>query len=192
MSSNRGQTGIESIRLGGMSIDELPIREAALTKEQLPAVHETIKRNELGNIIAKYPKQTVDWVNGAIRECHATIKNVRALMERQQTMIDEYTVHITLCDYRDSEIEKIEVKKKEYGWIVDSDYGENVISELRLKFPPYQVPAMKNQIVQCKEAIQRSNDVIDKEHASIAELSALLVKCKQRDEELKPFGIKGQ
>jgi FtsZ-binding cell division protein ZapB len=183
MSSNEGQTGFESIRLGGMSIDELPIREAALTKEQLPAVHETIKRNKLGNIIAKYPKQTVDWVNGAIRECHATIKNVRNLMTRQQTMIDEYTVHITLCDFRDSEIKNLDKD--------DPDYNEK-LRDLRLKFPPYQVPAMKQQIVQCKEAIERSNEVIDKEHASIAELNALLVKCKQRDEELKPFGIKGQ
>lgn len=178
MSSNQGQTGFESIRLGGMSIDELPIREAALVKEQLPAVQENIKRNKLGNIIAKYPKQTVAWIEGAIRECHATMKNIRALMERQQTMIDEYTVHITLCDYRDSEIEKTDDEEK--------------IKELRLKFPPYQVPAMKQQIIQCKEAIQRSNVVIDKEHDSIAELKALLVKCQQRDEELKPFGIKGQ
>jgi hypothetical protein len=181
MTDNIGKEGVESIRLGGMSMDELPIREAALTKQQLPAVRETIKRNKLGNIIAKYPKQTVDWVEGAIRECEATIKNIRALMERQQTMIDEYNVHIGLCDYRDKEIA-----------LLDGEKDKEAIKELRLKFPPYNVDAMKQQIVQCKEAIQRSNDVIDKEHASIAELKELLVKCKMRDEELKPFGIKGQ
>ena len=183
MSSNQGQTGLESIRLGGMSIDELPIREAALVKEQLPAVHETIKRNKLGNIIAKYPKQTVAWVEGAIRECHATIKNVRALMERQQVMIDEYTGHISLCQYRDSELKKLDGRKNK---------DKEKIRELRLKFPPYQVPAMKLQIRQCQEAIQRSHQVIDKEHASIFELKKLLAVCQQRDEELKPFGIKGQ
>ncbi len=183
MSSNIGKEGLESIRLGGMSFDQLPMRESVLAQEQIPAVKETIKRNKLGNIIAKYPKQTVDWVEGAIRECQATIKNVRSLMERQQTMIDEYTVHITLCDYRDSEIKKLDGRKNK---------DKEKIKELRLKFPPYQIPAMKQQIVQCKEAIQRSNEVIDKEHLSISELRELLVKCKQRDEELKPFGIKGQ
>jgi len=183
MSSNIGQTGRESIRVGGRTIDNLPIAEGAITKFQMPMVDETIKRNELGNIIAKYPKQTVAWILGAIRECEQTIKNVRDLMTRQQVMIDEYTTHIALCDYRDSEIAKLDGRKKD---------SKEKIKELRLKFPPYQVPAMKQQIIQCKEAIERSDEVIDKEHASIAELKALLVVCKQRDEELKPYGIKGQ
>lgn len=176
--SNIGQTGLESIRIGGMKVDELPIAESALTKQQMPMVEESIKRNKLGNIIAKYPKQTVAWVEGAIRECHASIKQVRALKAGQQKMIDEYTGHISLCAYRDKEIAKTDDEEK--------------IRELKLKFSPYNVKAMEQQIVQCKEAIERSDDVIDKEHKSIAELEKLLAVCKQRDEELKPFGIKGQ
>ena len=176
--SNMGQTGLESIRLGGMKIDSLPIAESALTKEQMPVIQESIKRNELGNIIAKYPKQTVDWVKGAIRECEDTIKKVRALKGQQQTMIDEYTGHISLCSYRDKEIAKTDDKGK--------------IADLKLQFPPYNVEAMQQQITQCKEAIERSDGVIDKEHNAIADLKKLLTTCQQRDKELEPFGIKGQ
>jgi len=176
--SNIGQTGLESIRIGGMKIDNLPIAESAITKQQMPEVDASIKRNKLGNIIAKYPKQTVDWVKGAIKECEDTIKKIRALKEQQQKMIDEYTGHISLCDYRDKEIAKTTDMTK--------------IADLKLKFPPYNVESMKQQIVQCKEAIIRSDGVIDSEHKSIAELRDLLTVCKKRDEELKPFGIKGQ
>lgn len=175
---NIGQTGRESIRIGGKKIDELPIAEGAITKLQMPAIDESIKRNKLGNIIAKYPKQTVDWVKGAIRECETTIKKVRNLKSEQQKMIDEYTSHISLCSYRDEEIAKTDDDEK--------------IKELNLKFPPYNVKAMEQQIIQCKEAIERSDDVIDKEHNSIAELRELLTVCQQRDKELEPFGIKGQ
>jgi len=176
--SNIGQTGLESIRVGGMKVDQLPIAEGAITKQQMPLIEENIKRNKLGNIIAKYPKQTVSWVEGAIKECNDSIKKIRALKVQQQKMIDEYTGHISLCSYRDKEIAKTTDMAK--------------IAELKLKFPPYNVDAMEQQITQCKEAIIRSDDVIDLEHKSIAELSELLTICKKRDEELKPFGIKGQ
>ncbi len=178
--SNEGQTGVESIRLGGMTIDQLPIAEAAITKQQWPDIIQASKDNVVENIKAKYPKQSVAWVNGAIKECGDSIKRVRALSVDQQKMIDDYLGHISLCEYRDKEIHRIE-----------QDTGNDVtteIKELKLRFPPYNVAAMRTQIKQCREAIVRADEVIDKEHNSIAELRELLVKCGNRDNELRAVG----
>jgi hypothetical protein len=176
--SNEGKLGIDSIRLGGMAIDELPIAEGAITAAQMPAVREADRKNTVENIRAAYPKQSCAWVRGAIRECESTIKNVRGLKEDQQKMIDEYSGHISLCHFRDSEIERLDPEK-------DADE----IKRLKIKFPPYNVKAMKQQITQCKEAIVRADIVIDKEHADISKLKELLTKCQQRDAELKKHGV---
>lgn len=176
--SNIGITGVDSIRLNGMKIDNLPMRESALTAEQMPAVREADKNNTIENIRAKYPKQSVAWVHGAIRECEATIKNVRGLKDGQQKMINEYSGHISLCAFRDSELKSLDPEK-----------DEDAIKALKLKFPPYNVKAMKQQITQCKEAIVRADIVIDKEHNDISKFNKLLTECMQRDCELKLFGV---
>jgi len=166
--------GIESIRLGGMTLDELPIAEGALTKQQMPSVINAYKDNTIVNIKAKYPKQTVAWIDGAIRECEDSIRNIRKLKDAQHKMIGEYTGFISLCKHRDNEIKKTD--------------SEERIKELKVLFPPYNVMAMKTQIQLCNEAIYRSDNVIDKEHESISELRELRVKCAKRDEELKALG----
>jgi len=175
--SNEGVTGVESIRLGGMAIDKLPIAEAALTKQQLPVILEDARENKIVNIRAKFPKQTVDWINGAINECNASIKNVRDLIGRQRTMIDEYTGLISLCRHRDKELMKLH----------DTENADK-IKVLKKQFPLYDVKAMRQQVQQCNEAIYRSDKVIDQEHDSISMLKELMVKCKKRDDELKALG----
>ena len=77
--SNKGTTGLESIRLNGMKIDNLPIAEGAHTKAQWADIQEADKQNTITNIRAKYPTQTVAWVTGAIREAEDTINRVRNL-----------------------------------------------------------------------------------------------------------------
>lgn len=178
--SNEGILGIESIRLGGMTLDNLPIAEGALTKAQMPDIIAADKKNTIDNIIAKYPKQTVAWVRGAIRDCEVTIKNVRGLKVGQNTMINEYSTHIGLCVHRDREVAKLNAENP-------ADLVE--IKKLKLQFPPYNVKAMKQQIEQCKEAIERSDIVIDKEHSDIATFKELLTTCMQRDKELAEFGV---
>ncbi len=176
--SNEGQLGIDSIRLGGMKVDELPIAEGALTAQQMPAIREADKQNTIENVRAKYPKQTCAWVRGAIRESEATIVNVRSLKNDQNTMITEYSGHISLCAFRDSEIASLDAVKD-----VDA------IKALRLKFPPYDVSAMRTQIDLCKQAIIRADIVIDKEHNDISQFNKLLTECIQRDKELAKFGV---
>lgn len=176
--SNIGILGVDSIRLGGMPVDNLPIREGALTAAQMPAIREADKKNTVENIIAKYPKQSVAWVRGAIRECEVTIKNVRGLKDDQNKMITDYSGHISLCRFRDSEVERLDAVK-------DADE----IKSLKLRFPPYDVKAMKTQIRLCKEAIVRSDIVIDKEHNDISRFNALITECLKRDNELRVLGV---
>ena len=176
-SSNEGVTGVESIRLGGRSIDQLPIREAALIKQQLPVILENARDNKIVNIKAKYPTQRVDWITGAINECNDSIRRVRMLVDQQRTMIEEYTGLLSLCRHRDKALLKLDPKANEVE-----------IKALKKQFPPYNVKAMRQQIQQCNEAIYRSDKVVDQEHASISELKELMVKCKKRDEELKALG----
>lgn len=170
MSSNRGKLGIQSIRLGGMNFDELPIGEGARVREQIPAVLKSERENRIANIRAKYPKQSIAWIDGAIRECESTIKNVRALKDGQQKLIDDYTGLISLCAHRDKEIAKTDDPEK--------------IAAFKKQFPPYNVDALRLQIKLSKEAIGRSDEVIDKEHNSISELRDLRVRCLKRDAEL--------
>lgn len=172
--SNEGINGIDSIRIGGKKIDELPIAEAALTKQQWPLIIKSDKENKIVNIKARYPKQTVAWIDGAIRECEDSIKKIRSLKDSQQAMINEYTGLISLCKHRDNEIARTKSEEK--------------ILELKKQFPPYNVRAMKQQIQQCNEAIFRSDGVIDKEHKSIFELKELRTQCAKRNEELKALG----
>ena len=178
MKDTIGVTGIESLKLGGMSVDELPIAEAAITKEQLPQFLKSVKDNEIEAIKGKYPKQTLAWVDGAIRECEGNLSNMRRLITEQSDIINNYSAQISLCEHRDKLLKDLDPEK-------DKDR----IKELNIQFPPYNVDAMRQQIKQCKEAIVRSNDVIDQEHESIARLKSLRVKCEQRDNELRAYGV---
>ena len=176
--SNIGQTGVESIRLGGMRVDNLPIAEGAITAQQMPQKRQEERDNKVEAILAKYPKQSLAFLRGAIRECEATIKNVRGLKADQEKMINDYSGHISLCAYRDSELKSL-----------DPEEDAEKIKELKLKFPPYNVKAMKQQIQLCKEAIIRSDVVIDKEHDDIAKFNGLITRCQQRDRELRELGV---
>jgi hypothetical protein len=170
MSSNKGILGVESIRLGGMSFHELPIAEGAGVRPQIPKVLESDRENRIRAIKAKYPTQSIAWIDGAIRECEVTIRNVRRLKDEQQKLIDDYTGLISLCDHRDKELAKTD--------------DPEAIKALKKSFPPYNVEAMRIQIRLSKEAIVRSDEVIDKEHKSISELRDLRTLCVKRDEEL--------
>lgn len=175
MSSNKGQYGPESLRLKGMSVDELPIAEARVTLDQLPLVAAMDKQNKAEGIKARYPKQTIEWVDGALRECKANLINVRDLSKRAQREIDEYMGLNALCKHRNK--------------LLKNETDTEKVKQINAQFPPYNVKAMKAQIGQFKQTINRCNDVMDKEQESIQMLSQLRVKCVERDEKLKMLGV---
>lgn len=181
--SNVGQVGVDSIRIGGMTLNTLPIAEAALTKEQWPQVVANAKRQEIENILAEYPKQKISYLDSRVRECEDTIGKIQKLKTDQQAMINDYTTHIGLCKFRDREISKLQES------VMDADVRKDYIRDLKRKYPPYDVEAMEAQIAQCKDAIERSDSIIKQEYDSIAELKDVITHCKIRDEKLKPYGV---
>lgn len=181
--SNVGQVGVDSIRIGGMTLNTLPIAEAAITKQQWPEVVANAKRQEIEDILAASPKQSVAYLQARVVECEDTIGKVQQLKKDQDAMIRDYTSHISLCEFRDKEIAKLEKSE------IDSEIRKEKIKGLKRTYPPYNVEAMEAQIVQCKEAIERSDSVIKEEYDSIAELKGVIIHCKIRDEKLKPYGV---
>jgi len=172
---NIGQIGLESVRIGGMKVCDLPIGEQARTIPQLRLVEDTERQNKIEGIIAKYPKQRVGYLAARVKECNENITRLQTTLAEQNKLINEYTAQISLCEFRDKELAKT------------SDEVE--IKSLKKKYPPYNVDAMNKQIDQSRESIERIDVVIKKEFDSISELNEVMMKCSQRDTELKALGV---
>lgn len=178
---NIGVEGVESIRLGDLKICDLPIAESAIAQQQIPLAEDTERQNKINNILAGYPKQSISYIDSRLVECETNIGRVNQLKVQQSAMISEYTSQLTLCKFRDNEINKIED---------DDPEKENKIKELFKQFPPYNVEAMEKQIIQSEAALQRCDEVIAVEYNSIAELRELKGLCEQRDAKLRNLGAK--
>ena len=177
--SNVGELGIESIRIAGMKIKDLPMVAGAHAKRGLPLAIDTERQNAIENILNRFPPQRIDYLEARVRECQAKITQLQQTKAEQSKIITDYTGHISMCKYRDEQLEKLN----------SEDPGEAAqIKDLKKRFPPYSVPAMQQQITQCEEAIGRCNDVIEKEYNSIAELQRVIGECTERDRQLNNLG----
>ena len=176
---NIGVKGVESIRIGDMKICDLPIAEGAIAKQQIPLAEDTERKNEIKNILAGYPKQSVVWIDSRIKECEVNISRIGDMKVQQHAMISEYNSQISLCRFRDEEISRIDE---------DDEERDAKIKDLFKRFPPYKVTAMEQQIIQSAEAVERADEVIAKEYASIAELREIKGLCEQRDMKLRYLG----
>jgi len=177
---NIGETGVDSIRIGGMRISDLPIAENALARPQLPIAEDTERQNKINDILAASPKPRVTYLDSRIIECHANVVRISEMKSQQQAMISEYTSQVGLCKFRDGEIAKI---------AEDDPERKQKIKDLNKQFPPYNVEAMNQQIVQSLEGIERADEVIASEYKSIAELRELLGSCQARDNQLRSLGV---
>lgn len=175
--SNIGETGVKSIRLAGMKIEDLPIAEAARVQPQIKIAEDTERQNEIGNIMKKYPTQRVDYLEGRIAECKKSQTGMAELALREQARIQEYQGHIEMCKHRDRMLAKL-----------DPERDAEEIKQLKRQFP-YVIDRLEAQIVISNESIERFNTVVKQESASIQELSECLALCKQRDRELRALNV---
>lgn len=175
--SNVGVDGVDSLRIDGMALDDLPMVPAAHAKEQLPEFIRTSKQSVIDSVKARYPKQSIAWVDGALREVNANIQRCRELVARTEASINEYSGLIALCRHRDKALMPLRAGQ-----------DDEEIRKLKKQFPPYNLKAMKTQVGQFKATINRCNEVIDKEHQTIAELHELRGSCQRRDDELRLLG----
>ncbi len=179
-------TGVDSIRIKGQAINELPLGTGNEAKAGLKAAVTQERINKIEAINSKYPTLRIDYIDSRVNECLENITRIQGTMAEQTTMISEYKGHISMSKHRDKEIEKLIV----------SEFSQEEQDEKRKalfkQYPPYNIAAMEQQIVQCKEAIERCNNVIKAEHDSIAEFTEAKALCKQRDTELAQYGAVAQ
>lgn len=187
MTSNIGETGVKSIRLKGMKIEELPLPMAARVKDQLRLAEDTERQNKIGEVIKTHPTQRVDYLEGRIAECKQSQDSMNKLALTEQQRIQEYQGHIEMCKHRDRELAKID-KAVADGHMTD-DYAEQQRKSLRLQFP-YVIDRLQAQIDISNESIQRFNEVTRRESGSIQELSECLALCRKRDELLNQLGVR--
>lgn len=178
--TNIGTCGPNSIRVGGMKIQDLPMAELASAVSQIPIVEDTDRQNKVNDVVAGAPKQRVPYLKSRVVECEANIVRIGGMKQQQQQMISEYTAQIGLCKFRDKEIERLDEDDPEY---------KTLVKDLFKRFPPYKVSAMEQQIVQSTEAMERADDVVAQEYTSIAELREYLVLCESRDIKLRALGV---
>jgi len=177
--SNIGTTGVDSIRIGEMKICDLPIAESAIAKQQIPLAEDVERQNKINNILAGYPTHSLKYLSGRITECEQNIVRIGEMKNQQAKMISDYTAQITLCKYRDEEVHRLSE---------DDPERDAKIKDLFKRFPPYQVPAMEQQLEQSTDAIDRADGVIATEYSSIAEMRELKGLCEQRDLKLRYLG----
>lgn len=176
-----GLVGIDSIRIGGMKIADLPIGEQARTRKQIPLSIDTERQNKINNIMAGSPTQRVSYLKSRIAECRENIDRMRQLKVANQGKIDEYNTAINMCDFREKEIAQI---------ADDNPLRDKIIKDLMKRFPPYNVERCKLQIEQFKESIERADEVIQNENDSIAQMTGLLALCQARDDKLRALGAR--
>jgi hypothetical protein len=186
MTSNVGETGVKSIRLKGMKIEELPLPMAARVKDQIQLAQDTERQNAIGEIIATHPTQRVDYLEGRIAECKKSQESMNQLALTEQQRIQEYQGHIEMCKHRDRELAKIDQAVAD-GHMTD-DYAEQQRKSLKLQFP-YVIDRLQAQIDISNQSIQRFQEVTRRESGSIQELSETLALCKERDRLLKQHGV---
>jgi hypothetical protein len=180
-SSNIGQVGVASIRIAQTKIEDLPLVAGAHARNQIADALAHEKRNKIATVRAKYPPETIAYLDGWLRECTENIERIKIVKLQQSEIINEYTGHISMCSYRDEEVAKLDEN-------IPGDLEQ--IKLLKKRFPPYQVGKMQDQIQMCREALERCDDVIEAEFKSIAMLQERRGMCEFRDKELKALGGK--
>lgn len=174
--SNIGQTGLDSLRINGSKIDNLPLGQGEKAKEGLVDFIKTDKENKERVIRSKYPTQNADYLKAAIKEAEENIIKIKNFKQELKDKISGYRQLIKDAETREFELAKY-----------SRDNPEDIpkIKELNKRFPPYNVEALQTQIQQFEEGVERCDEVIEKDYNSISEIRGVLTLVEQRDRELK-------
>lgn len=172
---NIGKNGPESIRIDGRKIEDLPLGLGNEAKDGLAGFLKTDKETKENNIRSRYPKQEADYVKATIRDCEQNIDRIKTFKAGLKEQVTDYRNLLADCSFRDKEMEQ---------YNKDNPNDADAMKALRLKYPPYDIDALKQQIIQFEEGITRSDDVIEKDHDSIRAFSQVLVLVEQRDRDI--------
>lgn len=189
MKSNIGQTGVASIRIKGQRIEDLPLGQGNQAKEQLADAIETERLNAIAEINAQYPHQRVDYLSARINECEENKNRMRKMIAETHGRIQEYRGLIMQCDMRDKLLQDLDDEPKH---LRTGDEYKAKRREILSHWGRWDAEALRQQIEQDKEAIERFEDVIKKEDESIKEHSEVISLCRERDKKLARLGAKSE
>ena len=174
--NNKGKEGLDSLRINGSKIDNLPLGQGEKAKEGLVDFLKTDKETKENNIRAKYPKVSEEYIHTTIKELNSNIQRVKGLKKDLSAKISEYRTLVAQGQIRDSQIEQLNK---------DNPEDAKKIKELLKQYPPYNIEALETQIGQFETSIERCDSVIEQEYESIAEFTKNLALVQQRDRELR-------
>jgi hypothetical protein len=183
-------TGVESIRIKGQRIEDLPLGLGNEAKAQLPEAIEAERLAAIETVCANYPTHRIDYLVSRVKECDENKDRMRKTIGELNKMSSEYTGQISMCKHRDKMIVDLDGDCKS-GKITGDEFKAER-KDLLKRYPPYSIPAMEQQIVQNNEGIERCNQVIEAEDASIKEFTEVATLCRVRDKELKLLGAQAE
>ena len=180
--------GIDSIRLNGQVIKDLPIAELASAIPQLPLARDTERQNAIEAILARYPKQTLSSISGRIKEAQKNIERISKLREEQHEMINTYKHIKNMCKVRDKELsfypdgpERAEKIREWNITLANANTAAYIVYE--------NADGFDEQIKQCEDTIKKAEDVLERERADIRNMEKLSGQIIARDVELKRLGV---
>lgn len=183
-SSNIGETGVASIRLKGQRIEDLPLGTGNQAKEQLVDAIETERLNAIAEVKAQYPHQRVDYLSARINECEQNKARMRKMMAETQARIQEYQGLMMKCGVRDQLLADLE----DLGERITGDEYKDRRRKILNEWGRWQESALAEQIELDKQALERFENVIAQEDASIKEHSEVISLCRERDKKLAKLG----
>jgi hypothetical protein len=99
--NNIGEMGKRSIRIGGKRISELNVVDQMRARQQIELTEEQAKKKA---ILDKYPPYKVPNLKAGIKEARENIQRFTDCIAQENKTIEEYTVHLALCEQRDKEL----------------------------------------------------------------------------------------
>lgn len=188
--SNEGEVGVESIRINGMRIGDLPIGMGNQAKEWLPIAMDVERQNKIENILASYPRVTMAYLEARIRECKTAIKDFKRVRDETQEEIGRYRALIQQSEGRPS-LRSIEPRIDEVANNDALSHEEKVavIKQLKQDAAQWDIENLQVQIEQFEENIRRLDKAMDQEQDSLSDLYETKGKIMARDLELRALGV---
>lgn len=189
MSDNSDEVGVESIRINGQRISELPFGASQRAAEQIPLALATEKQQKISDVLARYPRATREYIDARLHECTCAISDFTRVKKETQQKIADFTL---LAQTQQGE-NFTDIEDELYAIGARSDIGleekKVLIKERRANVCDYDRNSLYRQITQFQENIERLDAAIQAENDSITELKVLLGKLEIRDAELKQLGV---
>jgi phage shock protein A len=162
-----------------MKVDNLPIAESLSVREQLPDAIETQRLNAIEDVKARYPRQSVGYLEARVREALSNITKFRQQKSLIQSQRSSYLPILARAREREKQENLIEA---------DDPERAGKIQALHREFNPYDVAGLEQQLRQFDESVERFEGTITEEQDTISELRELIGQCKARDQELARLG----